>query len=160
MPGIRPVFEKGPITYLATTVANGGNITGGQLVMPDGTTGKIKPTSGAVANCLGVALGDASGSDFANTDTTDTWGNPIVNAQYPPNEVAVAYQGVYNLTATAAAIPFGALVTSAAAGKVVAYAAAAAGAVSVDGTIIGRCVEPGGIASGGTGRILLGGVGA
>lgn len=154
---VKPIFDRGPLTYLATTIANGGNIKGGQLVMPDGTTGKIKPTTGADVDCLGVAMGNASASDYSNADTTDTWGQTVVNAQYPPNEVAVGYQGVWKLTATNATIAFGALVVAAANGQVAAYTNAAAGAVSLAHRVIGRCVEPGGIAANGTGKILLGG---
>lgn len=159
MAGIRPVFEKGPLTFAATTVANGGNIKGGQLVEPDGTTGRIKPATADTLKCLGVATGDVAGSDFGNADTTDAWGNTVVNAQHPPNEVAVAYQGVWRLKASGA-IAFGDLVACAAAGDVKTFAEAAAASVSNTGTVIGRCVEPGGIASGARGKILLGGVGA
>ena len=153
MAGIRPVFEHGPITYRATTAANGGLIKGGQLVEPDGTTGRVKVAGAASAAVLGVATGDASASDFTNADTTDSWGNPVVNAQHPPNEVAVAYQGVWKLEATGA-IAFGALVVSAANGTVATVAA------NTFDKVIGRCVEPGGIANGAKGKILLGGVGA
>lgn len=150
MAGIRPVFEKGPLTFSANV-----NITGGQLVEPDGTTGRIKPAVADSAVCLGVALGDASAVNFANADTTDAWGNPVVNAQYPPNEVAVAYQGVYRLkNGSGSTIAFGALVASNGSGDVKALGA------GVFGTVIGRCVEPAGIAAGAKGKILLGGVGA
>lgn len=153
MAGIRPVQEKGPLTFLATTLANGGLIKGGQLVEPDAATGKIKVAGAASAAVLGVATGDASPSDHTNANTTDDWGNPVVNAQYPPNEVAVAYQGVWRIEA-AGAIAFGALVVSGAAGTVATVAA------NTFDKVIGRCVEPGGIADGATGKILLGGVGA
>jgi hypothetical protein len=155
MPGIRPVFEKGPLSFPATVVANGGNIKGGQLVQPDGTTGRIQPAADNSATCLGVATGDASAFDFANADTTDTWGNTVVNMHVPPNEVAVAYQGVWRLKNSAAGtIAFGALVACAANGEVKALGA------GVFGTCIGRCVEPGGISASAKGKILLGGVGA
>lgn len=99
MAGIRPVFEKGsPLTYSANVL-----IKGGQLVEPDGTTGRVKPTAGVSAVCLGVATGDASAYGYSNANTTDSWGNPVVNAQYPPNEVAVASHGVWRLTATGTA---------------------------------------------------------
>lgn len=153
MAGIRPVFEKGPLSFSTTTAANGGNVKGGQLVMPDGTTGRVRPTTGAVNTCLGVALGDAAASDFANAETTDTWGNPVVNMHFPPNEVAVAYQGVFRLKATTA-IAFGELVVSAANGEV-----NPRGAGTMD-LVIGRCVEPAGISAGAKGKILLGGIGA
>lgn len=154
MPGIRPVFEKGPLTFFATTTANNGKIIGGQLVEPDGTTGKIKVCTADSAKCLGVATGDAAPSDYAIATATDGWGNPVVDGgMQPPNEVAVAYQGVWRLTATGA-IAFGDLVACAASGTVKTIGA------GVFGTVIGRCVEPGGIANGAKGKILLGGVGA
>lgn len=144
MAGVRPRFERGsPLTFNANV-----NITGGQLVEPDAATGRIKPTAAASAKCLGVATGDASAFGYANSNTTDDWGNPVVNAQFPPNEVAVANQGVWDLTA-AGAIAFGDLVTSAANG-----ACATIGAGTF-GQVIGRCVEPAGIADGAKGKILL-----
>jgi hypothetical protein len=154
MPGILPVFDKGPLTFSATTVANGGNIKGAQLVEPDGTTQRIKPASANSATCLGVALGDASASDYANVSTTDTWGNETINAQYPPNEVAVAWQGVYVLkvAAATATVPFGALVKCAANGEVALHSQGGAATFDI---IIGRCVEPGGIAAGARGKINL-----
>jgi hypothetical protein len=148
MPGIRPVLEQGPLTFDANV-----NIMGGSLVMPDGTTGRIKPTVADTPLCLGVATGDASAYSNTNADTTDAWGNPIVNAQVPPVEVAVAWRGVWRLTASGA-IAFGALVVAGANGVVVTRAAQ-----GLD-SVIGKCVEPGGIASGQRGKILLGGVGA
>lgn len=149
MAGVRPRFEKGsPLTFNANVL-----IKGGQLVEPDGTTGRIKPTAGVSAVCLGVSTGDASAFGYSNANTTDAWGNPIVaSPTYPPNEVAVAKHGVWDLEATAD-IPFGALVVSAAAGKVT-----AAGATPAVGTVVGQCVEPGGIvfATNPVGKIRLG----
>ena|SRR4249919_984133 len=154
MPGILPVFDKGPLTFSATTAANGGNIKGGMMVEPDGTTQRIKPASAASATCLGVALGDASASDYANATTTDAWGNETVNAQYPPNEVAVAWQGVYvlKIAATSATVPFGALVKCAASGELTLHSTGSAATFDI---IVGRCVEPGGIAAGARGKINL-----
>lgn len=157
MPGVKPVFMPGhEITYIANVL-----IRGGQLVMPDATTTRIKPTTGAVAECLGVAEGDMSAYNFANADSTDAWGNPITaSATYPPSEGAVASHGIWPIVA-AGAIPFGSLVVSAADGKV-----AVVGANTFD-KVIGRCV--GSATSGGNGaavadgakaRIRLGGVGA
>lgn len=148
MAGVRPVFEHGPLSFSANV-----NIIGGQLVEPDAATGRIKPAAADSAKCLGVAVGDAAGVAFTNTDTTDAWGNNITNFHYPPNEVAVAYQGVWRLKASGA-IAFGDLVACAANGEVKTLGAGAFG------TVIGRCVEPGGIAGGAFGKILLGGVGA
>lgn len=160
MPGIRPVFEKGPLTFSATTTANGGLIKGGQLVEPDGTTGRIKVAVAATTKCIGVALGDVAPSDHSNADGTDAWGNSVVNMHLHPNEVAVAYQGVFRLPNRHAttAIDFGDLV-------IVSGTAGNAGGVekrvaqALD-QVVGRCVEPGGIAAGQPGKILLGSVGA
>lgn len=155
MPGLLPTFDKGPLTFSATTVANGGNIKGGSLVEPDGTTQRIKPASASSKVCLGVAMGDASASDFANADTTDTWGHTVVNAQYPPNETAVAFQGVWKLKNAASGtgfgpIAFGQLVRCAANGEVMPMG----GADTFD-MVVGRCVEPGGIAAGARGKINI-----
>ena len=150
MAGIRPVFEKGPITFSANVL-----IKGGQLVEPDASTGRIKPATADSVVVLGVATGDASATGYANADTTDAWDNPVVNAHYPPNEVAVAYQGVWKLkNGSGATIAFGALVACNGSGEVKALGAGAFG------TCIGRCVDPAGIAAGAKGKILLGGVGA
>lgn len=92
--GIKPVFDHGPLTYLANT-----NIRGGRLVVPDSTTGRIKEAAADAIDCLGVATGNASAFGYANSDTKDAWGNTIVNAHYPPNEVSVGYQGVWLLVA-------------------------------------------------------------
>lgn len=156
MAGLRPRFEKGPITFLATTVANGGNIKAGMFVEPDGSTGRIKPAVAGSTKVLGLAIGDASASDFANADTTDTWGNTTVNAQYPPNDVAVAYQGVWDVKAVGA-IAFGALV-KVGAGSIATDAAA--GTAATLGQVVGRCVQEGGIADGAKGKILITGIGA
>jgi hypothetical protein len=129
------------------------------LVEPDAATGRIKPAGAATALCLGVALGDASASDFSNADTTDTWGHTVVNATYPPNEVAVAFQGVFKLkvAATSATVPFGALVKCAANGEVTLNSTGSAATFDV---IIGRCVEPLGIVAGARGKINLNCAGA
>jgi hypothetical protein len=99
-------------------------------------------------------MGDASASDFANTDTTDTWGNSVVNAQYPPNETAVAFEGIFKLkvAAATATVPFGALVKCAANGEVQLNSQGAAATFDM---IIGRCVEPLGIVAGARGLINL-----
>lgn len=154
MPGLLPTFDRGPLTFSATTIANGGNIKGGTLVQPDGTTGRIMPAAAASTTCLGVAMGDASASDYSNADTSDTWGHTVVNATYPPNEVAVAFQGVFKLkvAATSATVPFGALVKCAANGEVTLHSTGSAATFDV---IVGRCVEPLGIVAGARGKINI-----
>lgn len=146
------VFERGPLSFSANV-----NITGGLLVEPDSTTGRIKPATAGTVACLGVAMGDASAVNYANADTTDAWGNNITNFHFPPNEVAVAYQGVFRLKAFGA-ITFGQLVVSGL--NVVGTNGIVVPRVAqVLDQVIGRCVEPGGIADGAEGKILLGSVG-
>lgn len=154
MAGVRPRFERGsPLTFSANA-----NIRGGRLVDVDGTTGRVKEAGAASATCLGVATGDASPPNYSPANTTDAWGNPTVNhGLNPPNEVAVANQGVWDLlhvAGAAAPLAFGALVVTAAEGTI-----AVAGATPAAGTIVGRVVESGGIAAGATGKVLLVGAG-
>lgn len=135
MSGLYPVTRSGPDTYEVSTTT-----VGGQLVMVDGVTGKIKPTTGVVNTVLGVALTDAvpagSGSNLA-------FGTA-------PKTTSVAY-GPSTVVLTAAAnIAFGQLVVAAAAGQVT------PGSTPTYDQIVGRCVEPAGIVSGSTGRIRLG----
>lgn len=160
MAGLRPRFEKGPITFRTTTVANGGNVKGGTFVEFDGTTGRIKAAAADSGGVLGLAIGDAAASDFSNADTTDTWGNTIVNAQIPPNEVSVAWRGVWDVEVVGATLNPGALVAVGANGKAKPWANAAAGAASNAHTIVGRCVSEAPVAVGQKARILLGSVGA
>lgn len=149
MPGVLHTFDKGPLTFSANV-----NILGGMVVEPDGTTGRIKPATAASTKCIGVALGDAAAYNYAPADSTDAWGNSIANMNpFPPNETAVAFQGVMKLKA-AGAIAFGDLVIAAANGEV---ATIGAGTFA---QVIGRCVEPGGIASGARGKINLSMAGA
>lgn len=134
MSGVYPRTQLGPDTYEVSTTT-----TGGQLVMVDGATGKIKPTTGVVATVLGVALTDAvpagSGSNLAFGTAPKT-----TSVAYGPATVKLTASG---------AIAFGVLVTSAAAGQV-----ATIGAGTFD-QAIGRCVEPAGITSGAAGHIRL-----
>jgi hypothetical protein len=147
MPGVLPTFDRGPLTFSANV-----NISGGQLVTPDGTTGRIKPTTASTDRVLGVALGDAAGVAGLPGDTTDFWGNSIANMNpFPPNETAVANTGIFKLlNGSGATIAFGALVMAAANGGITAF-------TGTDATqVVGRCVEPGGISNGARGKIRLG----
>jgi hypothetical protein len=135
MSGVYPVTQLGPDTYPVSAT-----VTGGMLVFPDsGNAGQVKPTTGAVGGVLGVALNDAvpagSGSNTAFGTAPST-----TSVAYGPATVALKASG---------AIAFGALVVAAASGQV-----ATVGANTFD-LVIGRCVEPAGIASGAVGRIRL-----
>jgi hypothetical protein len=151
MPGLLPTFDRGPLTFAANV-----NIPGGSLVEPDGTTTRIKVATANSAVCLGVALGDAAAFDYNPGDSLDPWGNQIANMNgLVPNEVAVAYQGVFKLKNAASGtgfgtIAFGQLVKCAANGEVMPHAGADTFAM-----VVGRCVEPAGIVAGARGKIVL-----
>lgn len=134
MAGTFPVTQLGPDTFEVSTATVGGNV-----VMVDGATGKIKPTTGVVTAVLGVALTDAVP---AGTSTNLTFGTA-------PKTTTVAYGPATVRCTAAGTIAFGALVTSAAAGQV-----ATIGAGTFD-QAIGRCVEPAGLTVGVAGRIRL-----
>jgi hypothetical protein len=134
MSGVYPVTQLGPDTYTVSAT-----VTGGQLVMVDGSTGMVKPTTGVVSNVLGMAMNDAvpAGS-----------GDGLHFGTAPPTTSVVYGPATVQLTASGA-IAFGALVVSAASGQV-----ATIGSGTFD-QAIGRCVEPAGISSGAVGRIRL-----
>ncbi|MCW2902589.1 MAG: hypothetical protein JWO67_4854 [Streptosporangiaceae bacterium] len=137
MPGSFPVLQLGPATYEVSAT-----VTGGQLVMVDGSTGKVKPTTGAVATCIGMATNDAvpagSGSQL--------------NYATARKEVAVAYgpsEVILTVASGGTALAFGDLVVAAANGQ------CSKGTTPTYDLIVGRCTEPGGIATGATGRVRL-----
>lgn len=120
MTGLRPVFEKGsPLTFDTTTVARGGSMVAGIAVEPDPNTGKIRPASANSVTCLGILVTNTTGSDYSTSDTTDAWGNTIVNGitPYPPR-AAVAASGVWSLKVTGA-VGFGQRVKCGASGTIV-----------------------------------------
>jgi hypothetical protein len=134
MPGSYPVLQLGPATYTVSAA-----VTGGQLVMVDGSTGKVKPTTGAAVACLGMATSDASPAGSGTN----------LNYATPRSEVSVVYGPAEVVLTAAGTIAFGALVVAAANGQVVTV-----GAGTFD-QVVGRCTEPAGIASGATGRVRL-----
>jgi len=138
MAGAVPVYTTGNKTYEVNVA-----VTGGQLVMPD-TGGKIKPATATAASVLGVAAKDAI--------PTSTNQNPSGSIMLSPTSpyTAVWNSGVWRLAATAA-INFGQTVKAGASGSVVPWVS---GTDAAD-TIVGRCVEPLGIANGASGEIQL-----
>lgn len=144
MAGAVPVYQEGPVTYEVNAV-----VVGGQLVIPDGTTGKVKPSTLTAATVLGVATKDAVP---VGTDQNSTVPNSLTAYNVSPisQYVAVASDGVWMLKASAA-LAFGVTVKAAANGQVAAWVS---GTDAAD-TIVGRVVEPGGISSGATGQVLL-----
>ena len=142
MPHVTEVWGTGRPTY--NCGAN--TITGGRLVMPDGTTGKIIHAAANSKLCLGVAVDDAVPDGSQTTE-----GYNVTAAIIRP-DVAVARYGVYSLT-FAANCPFGSFVVCAANGTVTPYTSG----TSTYDQIVCRCVETGGvvIATKVTGRVAL-----
>lgn len=139
MSGVYPVTQMGPDTHTVSAT-----VTGGQLVFPDSSNaGMVKPTTGTQADgatCLGMAMNDAvpagSGSNLA-------FGTA-------PNTTSVVYgPATVMLKAGTGGVLYGQLVCAGANGTVI------QGTTPTFDQIIGRCVEPAGIAAGSTGRVRL-----
>lgn len=129
--------QLGPETYEVNAA-----VTRYQLVMPDSTTGKIKPATAGATTVLGVAREDAAPSGSGSASNFATL-RPHVAVFQAPYTVKVKF---------AADCAFGVKVVAAATGQVTPVGAAAAS----DGTsVVGYCVEPAGVTSGNFGRIKL-----
>jgi hypothetical protein len=137
MAGVKPYIQLGPRTYTVNVA-----VTGGQLVMPDGTTGKIKPATAGATTVLGQASDDAAPAG-SGTSTDYSTLRPEVAVYEAPATVTLTY---------AADCAFGLKVIAAASGQVTPVGAAAA----LDGTsVVGICTEPGGVLAGAKGRTKL-----
>lgn len=121
-------------------------VAGGQLVEPDAATGKVKPTATAsTSTWLGVALYDAQPAGTTG-DGTAYGAYPIISADVPRPEVAVAWHGTFKLKATAA-LNFGDVVYAGVNGEVQKAVAT--------GRAVGQCIQTGGVAAGAYGLIRL-----
>lgn len=145
MPGTYPKFRLGPLTYEVSAVVHGGRLVALQTTAPN--VGKVAEAT-ATDTPLGVAHTDAA-PDGTLVDGTDTFGNPIQNEYTVSKYVAVGYTGVYKIQAAGAIAP-GASVVVAAGGMV-----ATAGATPAAGTVVGRCVNSAGVATGELASIRL-----
>lgn len=135
MPGVLPKWGDGPVTRQVNVA-----VTGGQLVEPDSTTGKIKPATAATAVALGVAMNDAAPS--ATGEGTTTYGAPVLDISLPPDYVAVA-RGCFIKVTYAAVTVWGAKLKTAANGQVTPWVSGTDAA----GLIVGVCEEPAGVAA-------------
>lgn len=139
MTAVKPYLQLGPATYEVNVA-----VAGGQLVMPDATTGKIKPATAAATTVLGVASDDAAPAGSGSSLDYGTL-RPHVAVYSAPAEVSVLVSGSTDVL-------FGQKVIAGATGTVVPVGAAAA----ADGTtVVGYCTQPGGIVAGTRGRIKL-----
>jgi len=137
MAGVKPYIQLGPRTYTVNSA-----VTGGQLVMPDGTTGKIKTATAGATTVLGQASDDAAPAG-SGTSTDYSTLRPEVAVHEAPATVWLTY---------VADCAFGLKVVAAASGQVTPVGTAAAS----DGTaVVGICTEPGGVLAGAKGRTKL-----
>lgn len=134
MSGVNPSLQLGPDTVTVNVA-----VTGGQLVMPDSTTGRVKPATAAALTVLGVALEDGAPTS-SQTALNLSIARPEIAVVYAPADVRVTY---------AAITTWGAKLMAAANGQVTPYVAGTAD------MIVGICTEPGGVAAAGVGRMRL-----
>lgn len=135
MAGVKPYIERGPASYTVSSA-----VTGGQLVMPDSTTGLIKTATAGAATVLGVAADDATPGPGSVTDYGQL--RPEVSVYTAPAEVSVLF---------AANAAFGVKVKAAATGQVTPWIT---GTDAAD-LIVGHVTEPAGVLSAARGRIKL-----
>lgn len=140
MSGSLPHYKLGPDSYQVSATVHGG-----ALVVADGSSALTVSTAGAgAANVLGVAGNDAAPIPDQSSSTT-SYGSPLLDISELPDYVAV-YHGCDMHVTYAAAATFGALLKSAATGQVTPWISGTDAA----GLIVGRCTQPGGVASGST----------
>lgn len=132
-------FQMGPMTFEVSAA-----VTAGQVLMADtSNVGKVKPATSAATLVVGVARDDAAAAGSGSS----------TNFASLPAKVAV-FQAPYVVKVKAAAdVDFGEkVIVGSTAGTVTPVGAAAAADAT---TVVGYCVEPGGILSGAFGRIKL-----
>lgn len=139
MPGVVPRYTTASQTYEVVE-----QVTGGQLVEARAAS-KIGVAGAGSAKCLGIARGDALPAGTAQ-DSTDVFGNPVIQTSPVNQYVTVSRAECYRVKYAAAA-SFGDLLKTAALGQVTPWVSGTDAA----GLIIGRCVEPAGVALGALG---------
>ena len=162
MPGALPVLKLGPLSFQVS-----GLVTGGQLVVPTGSTSSGPPSAGSaqtVMACttanitslangfigvLGVAGNDANVLTMPELPANEGSEYPsgydqVVDLSFLPDYVSVYQTGEFNMYYEAAC-PFGAALIAGVAGGVT-----PAGATPDARAVIGRCTQPGGVTAAGT----------
>lgn len=141
MAGINQKWEFGPPTREVSVA-----VKGGQLLMADGTTGKVKPSTAAALTVVGVASQDAEPA--VDPAFTTGYGAPGIDISRPRDHTTVL-RGYVPVTYLAAA-NFGQKLIAAANGQVT-----VAGVTPDAATVVGRCEEPAGVAAGAVGIALI-----
>lgn len=144
MAAIPQVFKTTPKTYVPAET-----IVGGQLVEARASS-RVGVAAAGSLKVIGVAVTDgATPESFTGTTTTTgTTGLPTLDATQVPGYVTVASGGIQVPVKFAAAAAFGDKLIAAANGTVT-----PAGATPDARTIVGKCVEPAGVAANATGLV-------
>ena len=133
-------LQLGPTVYDVSVA-----VTGGQLVEPDGTTGKVKPATAGSIRVLGAAMGDAQPpiDPFNPPAVLDiSRSRPRVAVEYGPCDIdSVTYSAPAN---------FGQPLVCTGSGQV-----GPAGAAPDPGSLVGRCTTPSGVLAGAVGSMRL-----
>jgi hypothetical protein len=143
MAGNLPHYKHGPDSYQVSAA-----VTGGQLVVADGSSATTVSPAGAggsshgALNVLGVAGNDASPIVSQAGDTT-SYGDPLVDISVLSDYVAV-WHGVDANVTYAASATFGQKLQSAATGQVTPWDG------NTPAAVVGICTQPGGVAAGST----------
>lgn len=130
-------MDHGPITRLVSA-----SVARGQVVMADAATGLVKPATAGTTLFLGVARDDAA-PDGSGSATNLATLRPEVAIFQAPAIVEVTF---------AADTDDGEFVVCAAAGAVTPVGAAAASDAT---SVVGKCVDPGGVTAGNKGLLKL-----
>jgi hypothetical protein len=132
MPGTYPYLQHGPSTCEVSVT-----VLGGQLVMPDSTTKKVKPATAGAVTVLGVALADGAPAGSGN------------NLSFGTNRPTIAVGRACEVPVTYSSdAAFGDKLIAGATGSVVVGTATA-------GNVVGQCTEPAGVVSGAVGRAWI-----
>lgn len=141
MSGALPHYKHGPDSYQVSAA-----VTGGQLVIADGSSATtVSPAGAGAQNVLGVAGNDAA-PQVSQAGNTTSYGDPLIDVSVLSDYVAV-YHGVDIPVIYAASATFGELLKAGATGSVTPWVH---GTDTAPDTIIGRCTQPGGVTSTGT----------
>lgn len=137
----RPIVRKtGPATY---TPADNATVTGGHLVEAVGTE-RIQHAGAASVKVLGIAVVDGIAPEDVVLTASVVNGHSVLPAVPQNTAVAVVHSGMEAPCEFAAAAGFGDWLVAASNGRVT-----PAGATPDARTLVGKCVQPGGVAAAG-----------
>jgi hypothetical protein len=149
MAGTLPWYKTGPMNKQVATL-----IFGGQLVMPNtltaGTTDlTVKVATANSVNVLGVAGNDGNAIPV-QTGAPNTYGQPQIDISLLTDYISVYYGGIDIYVWYSGQVIEGGMLVAGTTGSVVAFTEQGGGYVQAAGDaamLVGRCTQPGGVAS-------------